>query len=201
MAGAIGNNDPRVSDFRKCWLQGMDGATICGIYGPGTSREITANWIQPFLGESIGGHIPAAGGGYAQTMTGMTMLSSFNTKQTWEANQPTAFTLELILYALEDASAEVMLPLQMLEKWIAPESMTLAGLFSAETGRIPSLVLLNIGTKVIYKDCVINSMSLPFDKEVDSKGNFVRATVSLQLSTLTMVDRQMLGAGDYGIRV
>ena len=57
-----------------------------------------------------------------------------------------------------------------------------------------------MGTKVIYKDMVINSMSLPFDKEVDSQGNFVRSTVNLQLSTLTMVDRQMLNSGDYGIR-
>lgn len=201
MAGAIGNNDPRVSDFRKCWLQGMDGATICGIYGPGTSREITANWIQPFAGESIGGKIPAAAGGLAQMATGMTSVSSFNTRQTWEANQPTAFTLELMLYALEDAVAEVMQPLRMLENWIAPETMSLAGLMSMEAGKIPSFVLLNIGTKVIYTDCVINSMSLPFDKEVDSQGNFVRATVSLQLSTLTMVDRQMLGSGNYGIRV
>ncbi len=78
--------------------------------------------------------------------------------------------------------------------------MTLAGLLSMDFGRIPSLILLNIGTKVMYKDMVINSISLPFDKEVDSQGNFVRATVNLQLSTLTMVDRQMLNSGDYGIR-
>lgn len=199
MAGAIGNNDPRVSDFRKCWIQGMDGTTVCGVYGAGTSREITSNWIQPFAGESIGGKIPAAAGGLAQSMLGMTSVTSFNSRQTWEANQPTAFTLELLLYALEDAAAEVMLPLRTLEQWIAPETLSLAGLASFEGGKIPSFVLLNIGTKVIYKDCVINSMSLPFDKEVDSRGNFVRATVSMQLSTLTMVDRQMLGSGDYGI--
>lgn len=130
----------------------------------------------------------------------MTMIHSFNSRQTWQANQPTAFTLELLLYALEDPIQEVMKPLQLLEQWIAPETMTLAGLLSMDFGRIPSLVLLNMGTKVIYKDMVINSMSLPFDKEVDSQGNFVRSTVNLQLSTLTMVDRQMLNSGDYGIR-
>ncbi len=200
MTGSLGNNDSRVSKYRKCWLQGMDGATICGVYGPGTSREMTANWIQPFEGESIGGKMPAAAGGLAQTMGGMTMIHSFNSKQTWQANQPTAFTLELLLYALEDPIQEVMRPLQLLEQWFAPETMTLAGLLSMDFGRIPSLILLNIGTKVMYKDMVINSISLPFDKEVDSQGNFVRATVNLQLSTLTMVDRQMLNSGDYGIR-
>ncbi len=128
------------------------------------------------------------------------MIHSFNSKQTWQANQPTAFTLELLLYALEDPIQEVMRPLQLLEQWFAPETMTLAGLLSMDFGRIPSLILLNIGTKVMYKDMVINSISLPFDKEVDSQGNFVRATVNLQLSTLTMVDRQMLNSGDYGIR-
>lgn len=200
MTGSLGNNDSRVSKYRKCWLQGMDGATICGVYGPGTSREMTANWIQPFEGESIGGKMPAAAGGLAQTMGGMTMIHSFNSQQTWQANQPTAFTLELLLYALEDPIQEVMRPLQLLEQWFAPETMTLAGLLSMDFGRIPSLILLNIGTKVMYKDMVINSISLPFDKEVDSQGNFVRATVNLQLSTLTMVDRQMLNSGDYGIR-
>lgn len=200
MTGSLGNNDSRVSKYRKCWLQGMDGATICGVYGPGTSREMTANWIQPFEGESIGGKMPAAAGGLAQTMGGMTMIHSFNSQQTWQANQPTAFTLELLLYALEDPIQEVMRPLQLLEQWFAPETITLAGLLSMDFGRIPSLILLNIGTKVMYKDMVINSISLPFDKEVDSQGNFVRATVNLQLSTLTMVDRQMLNSGDYGIR-
>ena len=200
MAGSLGNNDSRVSRYRKCWLQGMDGATVCGVYGPGTSREITANWIQPFAGEAIGGKIPEAAGGIAQTMGVMTMIHSLNSRHTWQANQPTAFTLELLLYALEDPIQEVMKPLQLLEQWIAPETMTLAGLLSMDFGRIPSLVLLNMGTKVIYKDMVINSMSLPFDKEVDSQGNFVRSTVNLQLSTLTMVDRQMLNSGDYGIR-
>lgn len=193
MAGAIGNNDPRVSDYRKCWLQGMDGATICGVYGPGTSREITANWITPFEGESVGGKMPAAAAGVAQTMTGMTLVQTFNTRQTWQSNQPTAFTLELVLYALEDAVAEVMKPLQQIEKWIAPDA--------GGVGSIPDKVLLNIGTKVIYKDVVINSMSHPLDKEIDSQGNFVRATVNLQLSTETMVSKDMLNSGDYGIRV
>lgn len=193
MADSIGNNDTRVSRFRKCWLQGSDGATICGIYGPGTSREITANWIQPFAGESIGGKIPAAAAGVAQTMTGATLVQSFNSRQTWEANQPTAITLELLLYALEDPVQEVMLPLQQIEKWIAPDV--------GGVGTPPDRVLLNMGTKVVYTDLVINSASLPFDKEVDSQGNFVRATTTLQLSTLTMVDKSMLNSGNYGIRV
>lgn len=192
MAGALGNNDPRVSQYRKCWIQGADGATICGVYGLGTSREITANWIMPFEGESVGGKIGAAAAGAGQVVTGMTLVQTLNTRQTWQANQPTSFTLELILYALEDAVQEVMKPLQQLEKWIAPDA--------GGMGSPPDPVLLNIGTKAIYKDVVINSMSHPLDKEVDSQGNFVRATVMLQLSTLTMVSKDMLNSGGYGIR-
>ncbi len=79
--------------------------------------------------------------------------------------------------------------------------MTLAGLLSMDFWQdtFLSFSILAIGCHVC-KDMVINSISLPFDKEVDSAGNFVRATVNLQLSTLTMVDRQMLNSGDYGIR-
>lgn len=196
MAGAIGNNDPRVSNYRKCWLQGDDGQTICGIYGPGTSREITANWISPFEGESLGDKMGMAGS-LAQTFGDMTSVATMTSRQNWKGNQPTSITLELQLYALQDPVTEVMLPLKLIETWMAPDVGS--GFFTLG-GLLPNkVVLLNIGTKVIYTDLIINSMSHPLDKEVDSRGNFVRATVNLQFSTLTMVSKDMLKSGKYGV--
>ena len=36
-------------------------------------------------------------------------------------------------------------------------------------GKIAAAVNLNIGTKVIYRDLCIDSISIPYDKEVDSQ--------------------------------
>lgn len=192
-AEEIGNRDDRLSRFRKCWIS--DGAThICGVYGPGTSKEITANWTSPFEGESIGQKVPLAGG-VAQAFTEMTTITTLNSRQEWAGNRPTAFTLELKLYALHDPDVEVMQPLRALEIMIAPDVND----YHPVGGRIPQRVLLNIGTKAIYTDLVIESLSQPFDKEVDSQGRFVRATVNVQLSTLTMVSKDMLRKG-YGLQ-
>ena len=72
----IGNRDTRISLFRKCWIQGSE-ATVVGVWGTGTSKELTANWTSPFEGESIGNKIPLAGG-VAQAATDMTTVTTLN---------------------------------------------------------------------------------------------------------------------------
>ena len=62
-------------------------------------------------------------------------------------------------------------PSQLLEQWFAPETMTLAGLLSMDFGRIPSYPSQYWHRLChVSKDMVINSISLPFDKEVDLQG-------------------------------
>lgn len=189
----IGNCDTRLSQFRKCWISAGE-VTIVGAWGAGTSKELTANWASPFEGESIGNKIPIAGG-VAQAATDMTTITTLNSRQTWEGNRPTTFALEFKLYALEDPDTEVMQPIRALEVMAAPDVNDTQPV----GGRIPDRVCLNIGTKTIYTDMVIDSISLPFDKEIDSQGRFVRATLNLQLSTLTMVSKDMLRKG-YGLQ-
>lgn len=214
----IGNRDPRVSDYRKVWIE--DGETcVVGVYGPGTTLEITANWNSPFEGESAGSKSPFVGGviqsgilkdtaqglGYEGDSTlgeGMTLITTMNSRQVWEGNRPTSVSLELKLYALEDPDIEVMQPLAALERMIAPDTQAGAveTIKNIAPGRIPDEVQLNLGRRTIYKGMVIESMSLPYDKEVDSKGRFVRATVTLQLSTRSLVSKDMLKSVDYGIK-
>lgn len=190
-AGArqIGNTDTRLSDFRKIWISDSD-TTIVGVYGPGTSREITANWESPFENLSVGKKIEVVGG-LAQVATGMTFVCDFNTQQAWMGNRPTAFTIELLLYALSDPETEVMQPLRALEYMIAPDTNQLFGF----GGKIQKALQVNIGTKFIYQMLVLESFSLALDKEVDSRGRFVRATANLQLTTLTMISKDMLRSG------
>lgn len=190
----VGNADTRLSNYRKCWIYSPD-VTVCGVYGPGTSQEIVANWSSPFENMSLGETIQRAGG-IIQAETQMTSISRFNTRQIWDNNRPTQLNLELKLYALRDANQEVMKPLAALEWMIAPDVSIEGGSIG---GKIAAAVNLNIGTKVIYQDLCVDSISIPYDKEVDSQGNFVRCTVTVQFTTLTMITKDMLRKG-YGFK-
>lgn len=66
-------------------------------------------------------------------------------------------------------------------------------------GKIAKALQLNVANRIIYQYLVLENLSAPFDKEMDSQGRFVRCTVNLTLSTLTMVSKQMLKKG-YGVK-
>lgn len=189
----IGNTDKRLSDARKVWIS--DGTTtIVGAYGPGTTMDINANWTMPFTEMSLGNMFPKAGD-IAQAMTEQTMMKTMNTKQVWQYNEPTRFNVELLLYALRDPDLEVMQPLHALELFIAPD----VGEFLSGAGRIAKALQINFGNKIIYQYLILDTISAPFEKEVDSNGNFVRATVNLTFATATMVSKAMLKQG-YGVK-
>lgn len=186
---ALGNNDSRVSEYLKTWICG-EGLAVCGVTGPGTSKEVMANWSSPFEGESLGNKNALAGGSI-QMLSEITSITTLNSRQVWNGNQPTKFNIELKFYALQDVAKEVMNPIRALEEMIAPETSQTVG-----TGRIPGQVAICIGRKVIYKGCVIESMSQPYDKEVYRGGGWIRCTVNLQVSTIAMLNKSEIPA--YG---
>ena len=96
-----------------------------------------------------------------------------------------------MLYAVKDAAAEVMLPLRTLEEFAAPDTSAFIGL----SGKATSILSLDIGRRIIYP-----SLSMPFDKEVDSKGNFVRCTVNITFTTPVALSQNLLKQG-YGIKI
>lgn len=190
----IGNDDSRVHDSRKVWIADDD-IMIVGVYGPGTSLEVTSNTKMPFenltAGRGAGTEVISAG---LQAMTGMTMSSTLNTIQTWEGNSPHEFTVELQLYALSDPEREVMKPLAALEYMIAPDVNESWGF----GGEIMKDVQVSFGKRVIYNGLLIKSVSIPFDKETDSKGNYVRCTVNVTFSSIRMISKDRLRQG-YGL--
>lgn len=188
----VGNQDTRLHDSRKVWISDGD-LTVCGVYGPGTNMEVNADWGMPFEGCTPGQVLKTAAS-FLQAKTGLTLVKALNTRQVWEKNSPTQFNVELQLYALQDPDLEVMQALNALEMFIAPDSDGFT-----TVGAISKFLQVNIGRMVIYQPLVLNSVSIPFDKETDSKGRFVRATVNLTLSTLTMITKDLLYKG-YGVK-
>lgn len=191
----IGILDPRFSPHRKCWLS--DGKkTIVGVYGRGTSQEITEVWNSPYQNASLESATPQATAAYQIFTGGKTFVKDMNSARTWSGNEPTNVTLELMLYAVKDAAAEVMLPLRTLEEFAAPDTSAFIGL----SGKATSILSLDIGRRIIYPSLCMTNISMPFDKEVDSKGNFVRCTVNITFTTPVALSQNLLKQG-YGIKI
>ena len=187
----VGNIDTSLHAARKCWL--TDGeTTICGVWGSGTSINIVANWESPFSGMTPGQVKPITGA-LLQAITGKSLLTAQNSRQTWVSNEPTQISLEMKFYALQDPVTEVMEPLRQLEMLIAPGVKSYIGM-----GEIAKGLTLTIARRRMYDNLVLKSVSVPFDTEVNSNGDFVRATVTLELSTLTMMTKDMLSNDHQG---
>lgn len=190
----IGNADPRLSDACKVWI--TDGSTtIVGVTGKGTTLDVSAQWNQPLQNMTPGNAAGEALQGVAQMLTGMTLVTALNTRKAWTGNEPTRFNVELLLYALKDTDKEVMQPLRALEYMIAPD----VGDYFAFGGEIAKALQINFGNRIIYQHLTLDNLSVPMGGERDSQGRFVRCTVNLTMSTLTMVTKQMLKQG-YGVK-
>ncbi|MDD4091876.1 MAG: hypothetical protein PHQ63_04910 [Smithellaceae bacterium] len=202
-----GNNDKKISPYLKAWIAQPDkeskiSVCVVGLIGPGTSRALQANWNSPFEQSTLGGMFEKVGG-LLQATTEKTSVTTLSSTQIWEGNRPHTFNLTLSFYAINDAFREVMEPLRELEKMMGPEisagqegdGPVMSFLKSATpSGRIPRPVILNIGRRMMIPNCVIESMSVPLDKERDRFGNLIRAEVSLSISTKVMLNRDNIAA-------
>ncbi|MCX5827669.1 MAG: hypothetical protein NTV58_06675 [Deltaproteobacteria bacterium] len=198
-----GNADPKVSPFLKAWIAQPDDKSkisvlVVGLIGQGTSRSLQANWNSPFEQSNLGGMFEKAGG-LLQATTEKTSVTTLSSTQIWEGNRPNTFNLTLSFYAINDAFREVMEPLRELEKMMGPDiSAGKEGdgaikefLANAKPlGRIPLPVILNIGRRMMIPNCVIESMSVPLDKERTKEGYLVRADVTLSISTKVMLNKE-----------
>lgn len=190
-----------ISPHLCCWIAQGE-RMVVGIIGQGSIRSLTARWDSPLEQTNAGsdGTIEKASGAL-QAMSGNTSITTFSTTQIWGGNTPLKFNLILDFFALDDALTQVMQPLQWLEEFASPDVKGVSpfnindALASGKSsvGRIPGRVSLNIGRKMIIPECVIESLSMPFDKERDKKGNLIRAQVTLDMQTLVMLNKDVVG--------
>jgi hypothetical protein len=203
---AYGNVDSRVSPYLKAWIAQPDAESkisvcVVGLIGPGTSRSLQANWNSPFEQSNLGGMFEKAGG-LLQAITKKTSITTLSSTQIWEGNRPSTFSLTLSFYAINNALKEVMEPLRELEKMMGPNIQAgdpnAGGVMEVirsaiPGGRIPLPVMLNIGRRMMIPNCVIETMSVPLDKERTKEGYLVRADVALSISTKVMLNKENIG--------
>lgn len=201
MANICGVLDKSISLALLVWVKQGD-RMVVGIIGPGTSRTLTSKWDSPLENSNLGSNISDKVAGAAQALTGMTSITTFSSTQIWQGNLPLKFSLNLIFIAQSNAVTEVMQPLQWLEEFasgsingvVPVNAKEAAKLFLGQggdniMGRIPGTVTLNIGKKIIVPNCVIESITIPLDKEKDADGNLIRAEVQLDIQTKTSITR------------
>jgi len=206
-----GNTDSKVSPYLKAWIAQPDAQSkisvcVVGLIGPGTSRSLQANWNSPFEQSNLGGMFEKTGG-LIQAVSEKTSITTLSSTQIWEGNKPHTFNLTLSFYAISNALKEVMYPLRELERMMGPDILvgeTPASDSTAEQiwnmmksakpgGRIPLPVILNIGRRMLIPNCVIESMSVPLDKERTKEGYLVRADATLSISTKVMLNKEGIG--------
>ena len=208
----VGNNDPSVSPYLKCWIK-QGNTCVVGVIGAGTSKELTANWQSPFEGDAVGSKSQKAGGllqsnvageltGGALSTEGMTSITSLNSRQVWSGNQPHAFNLAVQFHALSDPKTEVEDAIQELEMMASPElkAMLPVGGQTAtgnSVGRVPGEVWLNIGRNVMIGPCVITNVSVPLDGPRSRDGYLMSALVNIGVQSYEMLNRSQI-PGTYG---
>ncbi|MDE1465088.1 hypothetical protein [Spartinivicinus poritis] len=188
----VGLNDNRISPYLKCWIH-QSTTLVVGAIGEGTSKDISTTWSSPFETDSLGAQEPVQkSAGLTQSLTGLTSVTTLNSQQVWEGNQPHQFTLSLQLYALVDPKNEVEAAIKALELMATPDVNDLVPL-----GRKPESVWINIGRNVMCGPCVIESLQVPLDGPRDKNGYLLEALVQLSIKTEKMLARADIPA-TYG---
>lgn len=192
--GMIGEGAGKISKHLIAWIIGEEG-NVCvqGLIGQGTSRELSANWEQPFNSDTLMSFIKSSGpigslAGKVFDAGGGTAVTSYNTRQVWNSGSH-SLNLVLKFMAFADPVKEVMGPIAMLEKLASVDPAQTVAQAGSKPGRQPSPITLNIGRITMFKELVIKSVSTPLDKEKDKNGNLIRAEVSVSLEPYEMINR------------
>ncbi|WP_163836768.1 hypothetical protein [Spartinivicinus ruber] len=180
----VGLNDSRISPYLKCWIH-QHTTLVVGAIGEGTSKEFSATWSSPFETDSLGAQETVQKtAGLTQSLTGLTSVTTLNSQQVWEGNQPHQFSITLQLYALVEPKNEVEAAIQALELMATPDVDAIMPL-----GRKPESVWINIGRNVICGPCIIESLQVPLDGPRDKNGYLLEAAVQLSIKTEKMLTR------------
>lgn len=180
----LGNADSTISPSLKAWISA--GSTmICGVIGEGTTVDLQASWDTPF-NDVVGSKVGSINGAL-DISTGRVIQTEIATTQVWAGNRPLSINLVLELYALHNPAKEVEAAINQLRQMATPELSN-----SSPLGRSPDRVMLNLRRKLILDDCVIESISEPFDEVVDGNGDRIKASVTLAISTTTTLSKSDL---------
>jgi hypothetical protein len=140
-----------VSPYYKAWLT-QNGITVAGYMTGETAITLAQLWNSPFEGDTAGN----AGGmekvsALAQTASGTTSKTLFNSKMVWEGSEALTVSTPLQFIAYSNAKTEVNDPIQYLLQMSSPELYDKSPL-----GAIPQKVTLDLGRRLVTNVYISN---------------------------------------------
>lgn len=190
--------DDGISDFFKVYIMQGD-VCVVGYIGEGASKQLTNQWQSPLEEDTAGQMMGEIRQGLsrvadlAQIHTGKTSKTVFNTAMVWNGIGPHELSLPLYFKAYHNAKKEVNDAIMWLEKMSSPELFDgdFAGALMGSKGisTIPQTCIVNVGRRLILKDCLITDVSSELDVPKTKDGYMTRNTVQLQITMNRMTNR------------
>lgn len=161
--------------------------------------------LNPFKSDKQTSGKYEAGSGTLRQFEGRTGITKLNSTQVFNGMQPVKITVTALFRAWSNAASEVEAPFEQLMQWALPvhldaDSTILSRAAEAAKGSrdwvdalMPSLSPVKIAMQYkrrLYSPLVIESIGMPLDSPVTSKGEYAHLLVPMTLCTLTAIDRK-----------
>ncbi|MDQ0591001.1 hypothetical protein [Variovorax paradoxus] len=126
----------------------------------------------------------------ATTLEGRSNMTKLNSTQVFNGAAPVKIPVTAHFRAFRDAHAEVRAPMDQLMQWSLPqkiaETIISAGkLFPSETPQIVGMKYADM----LFMPLVIEQISHPLTGPRDAQGRLAHVSLTMQLATLTALDR------------
>lgn len=131
-----------------------------------------------------------------QTLEGRSNLTKLNSTQVFNGMPPIKINVTAHFRAYKDARKEVRDPMNQLMAWALPQKLAPDGLAAATLrgdpaffqSQVPQILGMKYGD-MLFSPIVIESIPYPLSGQRDSNGVLTQASLSLQLATLTALDK------------
>lgn len=133
----------------------------------------------------------------AESLEGRSNLTKLNSTQVFTGMQPLKISLTAHFRAFRDPVAEVRDPLDQLMRWglpqeIAPDGpivQAVGGNFTPFPSRVPQIIGMKYAD-MLFAPLVIEAHPFPITGPRDARGRLTHAAMTLQLASLTALDRR-----------
>lgn len=179
---------------------------------PALAAMLQSGALQPLLTalggdaqEGVSANMRDKANAYLSDFEGRTGITKLNSTQVFNGMQPIKITATLLLRAWRDPMEEVERPMAQLMDWLLPQELSADGSVIARgvntarnenTGMVemlmPSLAPVPVALRYknrLYRDLVIEAVTLPMDSPINAQGNFVQLALPLTLCSRTAIDR------------
>lgn len=157
-------------------IPNVGSVTVTGYITGETQIQLSQMWGEPFSEDTAGKALGEKSSALAQSMSGYTTKTLFNSKLVWNGGEPLEFNLELGFVAIDDAKREVNDPIMYLKQMSSAELNDLTPF-----GRVPQEVQLNVGRRIVT-NALIRKVSYDESTPKTKDGYFVSNTISIELS-------------------